>query len=378
MSDATEAGGLQAETSEPAAGGLDAILDTALENYGDEAPVSEDAEQTTESKGDDRPRDAHGRFLPKDPAEPEPSTKEPATAEATTEQPSQPDPAQAQPVEPHPRWSPELKAQFATWPKDVQEAFKGRYGDIEADYTRKTQEAAELRKGVEPLANEVKRLEPLLQQWRTTPDDFIRRSAEVVSSLTSSNAMDRVNTAARLISHYQVPLDALLQTLGIPLAAGEGGQIAADPVITQLRQELSEVRGQFSSLSQQQAQAERQRAEAEFNALAQTTDDSGKPKFPHFDRVKGSMLHLVASDQAKTWDEAYSKAVRLDDELYLQTVEAERARVREAEEKARLEAVEKAKKARPVNSSSGAPRGAALSKGLDAHLSGALDRHFGG
>jgi hypothetical protein len=377
MSDATEAGGLQADTPEPAAGGLDAILDTALESYGDEAPASEAVEQT-EPKSDDRPRDAQGRFAPKDPAEPEPSPAEPATAEATPEQPSQPDPAQAQPVEPHPRWSPELKAQFATWPKDVQEAFKGRYSEAEADYTRKTQEAAELRKGVEPLANEAKRLEPLLQQWQTTPDDFFRRSAEVVSSLTSPNAMDRVNTAARLISHYQVPLDALLQTLGIPLAAGEGGQVAADPTITQLRQHVSGLEAKLQHFQEQASFAERQRAEAEFNALALTKDDSGKPKYPHFDRVKGTMLHLVASDQAKTWDEAYPKAVRLDDELFQQTLEAERASVRSAEEKARLEAVEKAKKAKPVQSSSASPQGGAQRKGIDAHLGAALERHFGG
>jgi hypothetical protein len=380
MSDVAEAGGPQAEALEPAAG-LDAIISGAIEKsgYGDDTPKPETSgeEQTPDLKVDatGRVHAPDGKFAPKKPAEAEPSLAEPAKPDANPEKPLAAEPALAQPVEPHARWSPELKAEFAKWPPDVQKAFRDRHDATEADYTRKTQELAETRKGVEPLLGEVKRLEPLFQQWQTTPQDFIQRSVNVVSSLTSNNPQDRVNTVAGLVQSYRVPLDGLLQALGIPLPqVGENGQATIDPTTLQLRQQVQELATSLHSMREQATLQERQRAQAEFDALGQTKDDSGQAKFPHFERVKQTMIQLVANNQAETWDQAYSKAVRLDDDLYKQTVEAERVSVQEAAEKARLEAVEKAKKTAPVKTSSAPPGGATQLKGLDAHLGAAMER----
>jgi hypothetical protein len=379
MSDVAEAGGPQAETFEPATG-LDAIISSAIEKsgYGDEpkADIAAD-EPTTELKVDatGRVHAPDGKFAPKKPAEAEPSIAEPAKPEANPEKPLLADPALVQPVEPNARWSPELKAEFAKWSPDVQKAFRERHDATEADYTRKSQELAETRKSVEPLLGEVKRLEPLFQQWQTTPQDFIQRSANVVNSLNSQNPLDRVNVVAGLVQSYRVPLDGLLQALGIPLPqVGENGQATIDPTVLQLRQQVQELGHSLHSIKEQSVLNERQRAQAEFDALGQAKDESGQAKFPHFERVKQSMIQLVATNQAETWDQAYSRAVRLDDDLYNQSVEAERASVREATEKARLEAVEKAKKAAPVKPSSAPPGGAAQPKGLDAHLDAALSR----
>ena len=377
MTEATEALSPQAETLEPAKG-LDAILSSAIEKsgYGEEAKPAEKPAEAPETPKEDRPRDASGRFLAKDPAEAKPSEPEPAKVEAKPEQPSQPDPAQAQPVEPHPRWSPELKAQFAAWPKDVQEAFKARYGEAEADYTRKTQEIAETRKAFEPVVGEIQRLNPLLQHMGMTPQQFIAESGAVASNLLSGNPQQRASAIAYLVQHRQVPVPELLNALGIPLPPGaEGLQMQRpDPAVSQLHQTVSGLQAQLRQMTEQRELEERQRAQAEFDALGQAKDQNGQPKFPHFERVRKAMIQLVASNQADTWDAAYSKAVRLDDDLYKQTVEAERQRVAAEAEKQRLEAVEKAKKAQPVKSSDGAPKGGQQLKGLDAHLSAAIDR----
>ena len=116
-------------------------------------------------------------------------------------------------------------------------------------------------------------------------------------------------------------------------------------------------------------------AETEFAALGQTKDANGQPKYPHFERVRQTMIQLVATSQADSWDAAYSKAVRLDDELYSQTVEQERQAVLAAQEKQRQEAIEKANKAKPVKMSSAMPKGATQGADLDSILSEAMAKH---
>lgn len=371
--------GLQ-DTPEPA--GLDAILSSALEGYGDD-PKPEVAAETTEAapaaetKADhpsDPTRYADGTFKPTKSAEAKPSEPEPA-AEAKPAIPAAVDPATVQPIDPHPRWSAELKADFAKWSPDVQKAFKDRYGEAEADYTRKTQELAETRKGIEPLLGEVQQLAPVLQRFGMTPHQFMRESAIVADRLSSGPPEQRGQALAYLAQLHQIPVGAVLQALNIPIPqVGHDGQLQpVDPAVSQLHQTVAGLQAQLRQMNEQRANEERQRAQAEFDALGQAKDQSGQPKFPHFERVRQAMIQLVASGQSDTWDDAYTKSVRLDDELYKQTVEAERARVAAEAEKQRLAAVEKAKKAQPVKSSDGA-RGAVQLKGLDAHIAGAMER----
>jgi hypothetical protein len=127
-------------------------------------------------------------------------------------------------------------------------------------------------------------------------------------------------------------------------------------------------------MAEQSKTFERQRAEAEFNAIGQTKDDTGAAKYPHFERVKQTMIRLVADGLSQSWDDAYTKSVRLDDELHTQDVEAQRVKALADQERQRQEAVEKAKNAAPVRSSTGSPGGETKLKGLDAHLGAALDR----
>lgn len=382
MSPATD--GLQ-EAPEPA--GLDAILTENLKDYGNEPVAAAIPEATDDTAGKTaeelkvdatgRAHGADGKFAPKKSAEAEtPSVPEPAPAEAktATDPAIQPAPV-VQPIEAPARWSEAEKAEFAKLPREAQQVLSERHKAMEADYTRKTQEVAETRKGIEPLLGEVQRLNPLLQQMGYTPQQFLAESGAVASNLLSGNPSDRASAIAYLVQHRNIPVADVLNALGVPLPnAGEGQQQQPDPVFMQLRQQVTGLEQRLRQQDERRQVEETQRAQAEFNALGQAKDDSGQAKFPHFQRVSKTMLQLVATNQAETWDAAYTKAVRLDDDLFKQTVEAERASVAAAAEKARLDAVEKAKKAKPVVTSGGAANGGNKLSGLDAHLSGALER----
>lgn len=367
------------QDAEPA--GLDAIISGAIEKhgYGDEPPApetttNEAVETPAEVKidADGRARQADGKFASTKPAEAAPSVTEPAQAEAKPAETITPQPLATEPIAAPARWSPEDKAKFAALPREAQEIVLERNKAIEGDYTRKTQELAETRKGFEPVVGEIQRLNPLLQHMRMTPQQFIAESGAVASNLLSGNPQDRAGAIAYLVQHRQVPIPELLKALGVPTS--QTGEVSADPVIPQLHQKVVGLETQLRQMNERSVTSERERAQAEFDALGQAKDQSGQAKFPHFERVKQAMIQLVASGQADTWDNAYSKSVRLDDDLYKQTVETERANVAAEAEKQRLAAVDKANKAKPVRSSDGSPAGASQLKGLDAHIAGAMER----
>lgn len=315
----------------------------------------EEAEAKTETE---RPRDERGRFAStpadKPSTEPAPSAN-PATT--TTAEPAQ------QPLEPHPRWSEAEKATFATQPREVQQWMLERQKATEADYTRKSQELADQRRNVEPLLSAVGQWSQYLDQLGTTPDKAFNELIQFEHTLRTADPQQKAQAFAYLAQLYGVQLPT----------AGDGQQ--ADPYYATLASQNTSLSQRLLSIEQAIKVSERNRAEAEFNALALTKDDSGQPKFPHFERVRQPMLQLVINGQADTWEQAYSRAIRLDDELFKETVEAERKRERDALEKARQEAVDKAKKAGPISRSNAAPNGAVERKGVDAHIEAAMARH---
>lgn len=357
MSDAET---LSPPTEEPAKG-LDAILESALDGYGDE-PKVEAAPETPVSDG--RARDEHGRFVAKttqpEPSETEPATAAPAETTTTAEPP-------AEPIQPHARWDEALKAQFVTWPRDVQQAFLDRHNAFEGDYTRKTQELAEQRKGVEPLVQEVGKWTNYLTQLGVRPEQAFSQMLTTEFTLRTGTPEQKASALAYLAQQYGVNL---------PSSPGGEGQAkpAFDPSVTQLHQTVAGLQSQLQQYKQQREADEYQRAQAEFNAFGQTKDTAGNPRYPYFDRVKDTIIQLVANGHADSWEVAYDRAVRLDDDLHRQTIEAERARVAAEAEKQRLAAVEKAKKAAPVRTTDGAPAGGVKLTGLDAYLNSALDR----
>lgn len=359
-------------SAEPDKGNLDSIIAGAIKEAEAKATPAEPAPQepkASEENSDGRTRDDKGRFIAKDSAPAKPSDKEPAKTDATPATPAKAEPVQAeQPLEAPSRWSDADKANFAKWPKDVQLAVLERHKAMEADYTRKTQEIAETRKTFEPINQTLSKWNGYLQQINLRPEQALDQLLTVEHNLRNGTPDQKAQALAYLAELYQAQLPT--QNSGDPNAP----QAPNDPRVTQLSRQLADITRQLSDFKSQAALNERQRAEAEFNALAQTKDATGQPKYPHFEKVRQSMIQLVATGQADSWDAAYSKSVRLDDELYAQTVEAERNRVVQEQEKQRQEAVNKAKNAAPVKTTPSLPKGNASARDLDSIIAGAMTK----
>lgn len=361
--------------------GLDAILSSAIEGAnldGGAAPVV--AEPSPEPRLDQtgRAHGADGKFVTKEPAKAE-APDGLAPADAKTAVPAVADPPKVELVEPHPRWPAELKAEFAKWPPEVQKSFRARDDATEAEYTRKSQEVAEQRKSHEPLFAEVQRQAPFFQQIGYTPEKFLAESALVAQRLMTGSPQQKGEALAYLAQLHQVPAEALLTSLGVSLTPGDDGRVTpqVNQETQQLRQQIFTLQRAVEQQQQNQVQNERTRAQAEFEAIGQTKDDSGQLKYPHFDRVKQTMVQLVAHGISQTWDQAYATAVRSDDDLYQKEMETQRLRVAEKAEQDRQAAVAKANNARSVKTSGSAPGGGAQLKGLDAHIAAAMERFAG-
>jgi hypothetical protein len=338
MTDATPRAGDQ-----PAATDLDSIITHALAERGDgDAATADGADGSTAATASDA------------------SASDPAQAASSGDPSSAADPAsQLQPVEPPARWTPDKKASFASWPRDVQEAVVARNSELEADYTRKTQEAAELRRTAEPYLHAIKPFEAYLNELAPiigqTPDTMIANLLGAEYQLRTGDPVEKAQALRDIAASY-----------GIDLAALSRGELPAqpEPHYQQLRQSFGTLEQRVAQ-TEQMIEAERQRQTAQaIEAFANARDASGRPSHPHFPRVRGVMAFLLRDDPALTLGAAYRKAIEP-----LQQAVAEELRVRqEAAERERQEAVEKARKVAPVKSSGSSPNGSAKAKDLDALL----------
>ena len=336
MTDPATAGG------ETAATDLDSIITHALAERGDgDAATAAGAENFTAATASDA------------------SAPEPARAAPSGDPSPAHDPAALQPVEPPARWTPDKKASFSTWPRDVQEAVVARNAELEADYTRKTQEAAELRRTAEPYLNAIKpyqaylnELAPIIGQ---TPDTMIASLLGAEYQLRTGDPLEKAQALRDIAASY-----------GIDLAALSRGELPAqaDPHYQQLRQSFGTLE-QRVALTEQMIEAERRRQTAqEIEAFSIARDSSGHPSHPLFPRVRGVMAQLLRDDPALTLEAAYQKAI-----APVQQAIAQELRVhQDMAERQRRQAVEKARKAAPVKSSGSSPNGSARTKDLDALL----------
>jgi hypothetical protein len=328
---------------EPAATDLDSIITHALAERGDgDAATAAGAESFPAAM-------ASGASAP-----------EPARAASSDEPSSVAEPAsQMQPLDPPARWTPDKKASFATWPRDVQEAVVARNSELEADYTRKTQEAAELRRTAEPYLNAIKPFEAYLNELGPiigqTPDTMIAGLLGAEYQLRTGDPEQKAQALRDIAASY-----------GIDLAALSRGELPAepDPHYQQLRQSFGTLEQRLAQ-TERMIEAERQRQTAqEIEAFVNARDTLGRPRHPLFPRVRGVMSQLFRDDPALTLEQAYQKAIEP-----LQQAVAEELRVhQELADRRRQQAVEKARKVAPVKSSGSSPNGSAKAKDLDALL----------
>ena len=256
-------------------------------------------------------------------------------------------------VEQEPVEEPVWKRPPASWKKDYHEVWQSA-DDRMKEYAWQREE--QMKAGVQPLMEKARIadqfqevLNPYMETIRGLGIDApkaVQALMEADHALRYSDPQQKQQLFLRLAQQYGVNF-------------GDGSQLqqqSVDPNISALQQELNRVRGEVLSWKEQQEQAQNQSLLGEINNFAM--------KAEYFEEARPTMISLLQSGVASTLEEAYEKALRLDDNLYQQVQQSQQAQV-EAQQKVAANQAAKKARAAAVSVRSAAPGATTATKAQD-------------
>ena len=282
---------------------LEAAFDAAQD-----VPVDPPKEEPKENK----PRDESGKFA---------KPAEEAKAAETQEDPY---------VKPPKSWKPD---------------FKDKYSGLDPEVRRYLhQREEEQNRGVEPLKLKASRaeameaaLEPVRQDLESrgiSSDAFLRDIIGTATRLQKGSQQEKLQTLMNIAQSY-----------GISLTGQQG-----DPS-SQILQRIQAIESGLTTQQQQREAMEWQEAEKQIQAFS-----SQEEKYPHFETVRETMGRLIQAGAASDMESAYTKAVRLHDDIFekdqQKKIDAEISR-----KKSEADAAAKAAKAAAVSPKTSSPTG---------------------
>ena len=262
--------------------------------------------------------------------------------------------------------------------KDVAKWLLERDKAWQADYTRKTQATAQLKKDYEPVDQLFQPHRELMKQRGLTPSGLVEAWMNVEKKLASGEE-SAIEVVRGLVGGYKIPVDKLAAALGISQAKAEEIQTGEQPaqpapktvVPPELQQRLDEIERwkrdqdqQKLTLAQRQAIEAENRAQASIEAFKEETDGRGNLLHPHFDEVEADMLAIVqglkaSGKQVPPLKDLYERAVYANPETRGKVLTA--LQQQEAAKRAQA-AKDKAANARRAGSSvTGSPSGPGMS-----------------
>jgi len=231
-----------------------------------------------------------------------PATEEPV--QPTQEVETQVTPA-TEPVQAPQHWSESDRATFTKLNPEGQAFLLRRHKEMEADYTRKTQENAEaVRIGSTAMRNIDPAIQAEIRQAGISADKFVENLIGF-HRLSTQNPVEFLRQAAQALGVD--PANVLSpQKPSVP-----GERPANDPIATRLQAVESFITGEV----QQRQQTLQTGAKQTIEQFSAEKDASGQPLRPHFEQVRTIMARLMTVDPDMDLPTAYEVAVFRDPEL---------------------------------------------------------------
>ncbi len=238
----------------------------------------------------------------------------------------------------------------------------------------------EQNRGVAPLMQRAQRLEAIeralgpvgqhLNDRGVPLDGFLRDISRTVWVLANGTPDQKRAEVLNIARSY-----------GVEMAQQAAAAAAAQP--TQADPRLHKVEADLQSLRQERQREIELREQAEWDAAAGAIAqiETDVEKYPHFAAVKVTMGRLIQAGEANSLHDAYTKAVRLNEDVWSQ----EQARLQveaDTKRKADQAAAAKAARAAAVSPRTASPTGGQVDntggkKGRREALMEAIDRHLG-
>ena len=259
-------------------------------------------------------------------------------------------------------WAKEFKERFEKLDPNGQHLFMSRYKDLEADYTKKTQNLAQYRK----------RNEALDEIYGPYKDDFQRAGMDEVAATRQLLAAHKY-----LKEDPKQALKWLANSYGVDLGEVTGDAPLddeyTDPQIKSLQQQVAQLSGFIQNQQQTQQQNQVESTQSIIDQFAQAKDEQGNIKNPHFESLRDTMGVFINSGKAKDLDQAYEMAIYSDPKLRAEMIE-EQVRA-EQKKKVTTNAVKNAKKVQrsqvkgsATPASPGLPSGMSIKESIDLTL----------
>jgi hypothetical protein len=329
--------------------------------------------------GDARPRDKQGRWVPKserqpgeavEPLDPAPKAPIQATQKPTADPAADPAARSNQAPE---HWSAEDKATFSKLPPEGKTFLLRRHGEMEAEFTRKSQSSAgavQFTQAVAPVFNDP-HIARMLQQEKVSPAQAIQTWAQWHKMGTSENQQDKFTLLVGLTQRMGLDparIFSALQNQQPPNPMGLSPEDLKDPALKffadhlgKTQSKLDALEGQLQQRDQRDQQAREemglQSARSNIDTFADEKGRDGRPLHPHFDAVLPIILDLFKANPSRDMAEAYELACWAHPEVRKQLLAAEQFRAQSQQDVARARIAQRGN-TRGLTSSVSRPNGA--------------------
>lgn len=235
-------------------------------------------------------------------------------------------------LEPYAHWNEENKALFSAQTPEVQKFMLDRQKDMDRNYTEKTSELAEQRKGMESIEQAISPYRGMIQQAGYTDAQATQEALQAYAGFVT----DPVGTITRLAKQY-----GIFDTDG-----GEEGYYT-DPAVLNLQSQLYQLQNSMAQREQLDYQLQSDTVMKTLDSFKSQVTDTGEPAHPYFDAVVVEMTRLaeVERNQGREPDlqKLYDDAVYLNPTVREQYLSAQREATDKAAKAAAREKAEKAK-----------------------------------
>ena len=316
-----------------------------------EDPVK--AVEETAEQAEQRARDEKGRFAAKDSAAPAP--KPDATIPVAEAQPA---PAAVEPLKPPSSWKKDYWDHFGKLDPAVAKYIHEReqqFASGVSTYRQEAEKAKELYQAIAPFQS-------ILNQHGIQPGQWISQLGNAHMRLVQGSPQEKLAIFQKLAQDYGVSLESV-QT-------GQVGPV--EQYLSPLQEQIRQLQGQFSNWQQTTEQQKQQETQQQIEAF--------KAQAPHFETVRETMGQLLGAGVAKDLQDAYDKALRMNDELFAQAQQAKQAEAEKARQAAEAARVNKAK-ANAISVRGSTPAGTTVTKanqGLRSMLEEQVESVFSG
>lgn len=288
----------------------------------------EKLEQSQEQKDGTTPairtRDDAGKFSKKE----EPKLEDPQEANSDNQEQKQEEQKPAR--NPYSSWKKEAQSELSKLPENVQQMIQER----ESQFHKGIQSYKEDATYGRALKQTLSQFDPYLQELGVDAQVAIPQLLNTEMVLRKGSPEQKAQMFMQLAHEYGVDVNNLAQT-------------PFNPVEYQLRQELAAIKQQVSGLGQSRQMAE------EAN-LSQTIEQFAEGR-EYFEDVRETMADLLDRGLANDLDDAYTKALRLNDDVFSKWQASQQS----TQERQRLEQANQAAKAAKASAVSvkGSPTG---------------------